>query len=125
MAGYVNLYLGSGNDLSDGGRDIFERAILTKTEATRSPGGLAKHYNVKITVKTKCSEEKYSTTIDSRRINSWLDRFEPKIRQELTHENGIEAKYSKESPEERNTTIIELLSKLVPFWINTEDCERV
>jgi hypothetical protein len=123
MAEYVNLYLGSGADLSEGGQEVFERAILTKTEATYSPANLKKHYNVKITVRTKYTGEKYSTTIDSGRIDSWFNRFEPKIREELTHENGIKAMYTE--PQEKNPTIIELLSELFSFWINTEDCERV
>lgn len=125
MTEYVDLYLGSGNDLSGGGEEVFERARLIKTEATRSPGNLAKHYNVRITVETKESGEKYSTIIDSRTINNWLVRFKPKIKEELTHDYGVEANYRNDNPQERNTTIIELLSKLVPFWINTENCKKV
>lgn len=123
MVEHVNLYLGSSTDLSESGEKIFERARLLDTEPTTSPANLKKHYNVKITVESRKTGLKYSTEIDSRRINSWLHRFESIIEDELTSDNGIEAKYSK--PEERNTTIIELLSELVPFWINTEDSTEV
>lgn len=123
MVEHVNLYIGSSTDLSDSGEKIFERAKLLNTEPTTSPANLKEHYNVKVTVKSKETEIKYTTEIDSRTINNWFSRFETIIEDELRSNSGIKAEYSE--PKERNPTIIELLSKLVPFWINTKDSKRV
>lgn len=123
MVEYVNLYIGSSTDLSEGGEKIFERAKFLNAESTTAPADLKKHYNVRVTLESKDTGIKYSTEVDSRRVNSWFSRFETIIEDELTSDSGIKAEYSE--PEERNPTIIELLSQLVPFWINTEKSKRV
>lgn len=116
MAQRVNVWFGPETDLKSEG--VFERAVLLDTEATRAPAGMAKHYNVVVTVKSKESGERYEVEVNSRRINNWLSTFKTVLREELESDGGLKGVYS--SPEERNETIIEVLAQLVPLWINAE-----
>lgn len=123
MTNYVNLYIGSGDDISKGGENRFERATLKEVNALRSPGGLAKHYTVEATVKSKVDGCVYKTEIRAQTINNWLNMYKELIREELNSEDGLSGEYN--SPEERNPTILRILSKLVPIYINTEDTEKI
>lgn len=123
MTSYVNLYIGPKEDMSRSGRDRFERAILKEVNALRSPAGLAKHYSVEVKVKSKENKCVYKTEVRAQTINNWLNMYEDLIRKELESGDGLRGEYS--SPEERNPTIIRILSKLVPIYINTEDTTKL
>lgn len=86
-------------------------------------GGLAKHYSVEVTVRSKEDKCVYKTEVKAQTINNWLNMYEDLIRKELECGDGLSGEYN--SPEERNPTIIRILSKLVPIYINTEDTRKL
>lgn len=123
MPKHVDLYLGTYDDLSDSGKELFERAKLIEAKPTTAPANIKEHYNVEVTVESKETGDKHKTEIDSRTINNWFTRFEKIIENELRSEKGLDGEYTK--AKERNTTIVRTLSKLVPIWINTESTRKI
>lgn len=113
MPELVPLYLGSPNDLNH--PEEFERARFVDAEPTRAPANLPKHYDVRVTVESRDSGEKYTVELNSRTINNWLTRFEPVLREELEGDDGMDGEYR---GKERNAVIVEILMNTVSAWVN-------
>lgn len=122
MTEYVNLYLGSSSDMKGSDEDFFHRSNLVSAKPTEAPADIPRHYNIQATVKSKQDGNKYVVDIDSRTVNNWLDRFENILKEELKSEDGLDGEYV---GNQRNVKILEILSELVPIWINTKKASKV
>lgn len=122
MTEYVKLYLGSSSDMKGSNEEFFHRSSLVSVEATEAPADIPRHYDIQATVKSKQDGNKYVVNIDSRRVNNWLDRFDSILKEELKSEDGLDGKYV---GNQRNPKILELLSELVPMWINTRKASKL
>lgn len=122
MREYVKLYLGPSSDMKGKDEDFMHRAKFISAEPTRAPADIASHYDVEVTVESKSDGNKYKTEINSRTINNWLTKFEDILEEELESDDGLDGQYV---GKERNARIVEILSKLVPMWINTKKAEKI
>lgn len=119
MADYVALYLGEPTENTS--KDFFKRARFVDAEPTRAPADIPRHYNVRVTVKTR-DEERYTVELDSRTINNWLTRFKPTLREELNSDEGMDGEYQ---GKERNALIVKILMNTVSAWVNTNKATPV
>lgn len=126
MTEYVKLYIGPKEDMQGSDENFIHRARLISAKPKRAPAGIAKYSDVKLTLKSRPDDgegSKYDIDIDSRTVRNWYNRFDDMVEEEI--ENNPERYEHYSDNKDKNAMIVEVLSNLLPFWINTRKAEKV
>lgn len=124
MTDFVSLYAGHPNDISNEGRDKFDRVrVIKETNPIKPPGGLAKDYGVEVIAESKKDKFTYRIEVGAQKVNNLYNMYEDEFDMVISSDNGINGEYS--NPKERNQKIIKILSRIVPIYINTDKAEKI